>query len=48
MRSGILVRRYFYHIAPDSHCAIVDIQSKKTSTIQYGYRKCGTHAVVFS
>ena len=36
---GLPGRPYFYHVAPDSHCALVLHFRKKESTIQYGYRK---------
>ena len=47
---GLLVHKYFYFFAPNTHFAlVVALQSrKKVSTIQYGYRKCGNHARLFS
>ena len=37
--SGLPARSHFYHIAPDSHCALVVALSEKGSIIQYDYRK---------
>ena len=40
---------YFWFFTPNTHCALViALSEKKASTIQYGYRKCVTHARVFS
>ena len=39
---------YFHHIAQYYRCALVVALSKEASTIQNGYRKCGTHARVLS
>ena len=40
---------YFWFSTSNTHCAPVIARSeKKASTIQNGYRKCGTHARVFS
>ena len=40
---------YFCFPTPNTHCALVIAMSeKKASPIQYGYRKCGTHARMFS
>ena len=46
--SGLLVLKYFYFLASNTHSALVVALSEKASTIQHGYRKCGTHARVFS
>ena len=46
--TGLLARPDFYHLAQNSICALVVHCLKKTITIQYGYRKCGTNARVFS
>ena len=40
--------KYFYFFAPNTHCALVVALSEKTSTIQYGNRKCVPRARVFS
>ena len=40
--------KHFYFFAPNTHCALVVALSEKTSTIEYGYRKCGTNSPVFS
>ena len=43
------MHKYFYFFAPDTKCTlVVALSKKKVSAIQYGYRKCGTHARVFS
>ena len=48
-RIGLLVHKYFYFYAQNTKCAyVVALSGKKTSTTQYGYRICGTHARVFS
>ena len=44
----LLVLKYSLFFAPNTHCALVVALSEKTCTIQYVYRKCGTHALVFS
>ena len=37
------------HLVLNVSCAhIVELSERKASTIQYGYKKCGTHARVFS
>ena len=46
--TGLLARSYFYHLAPDSHRALAVTLLEKRGTNEYGYRKCGTHARVFS
>ena len=46
--SGLLVLNYFSFFAPNTHCALVVELPEKASTIQYGYRKWGTRARVFS
>ena len=39
--------KYFHFFAPNTKCALVGaLSEKKKSTIQHGYRKCGTHARV--
>ena len=43
--SGLLAHQYFYFFAPNSKCALEDTLSEKN---QCGYRKWGTHALVFS
>ena len=44
-----LLRKYVYFFSGDTDCSIeVCTGGKKASPIQYGYRKCGTHARVFS
>ena len=37
--SGLLAHPYFYHIVPDSHCALVVALSENGSIIQYDYKK---------
>ena len=39
-----IVLKYFNCFVPNIYCALVVALSKKTSTIQNGYRKWGTHA----
>ena len=40
--------KYSNFFATNAHCALVVALSGKNSPIQQGYRKCGTHARVFS